>query len=543
MKLAVLDFETDPFEHGKEVQPFLAGFYDGSTYTSFWGSDCVPKLIRMIRGLQDPHVIYAHNGGRFDFFFIMQYLDYDLRIVNSRIIQAHIGIHELRDSFAIMPFALEKYSKTPIDYDKFKKHRREKYRDEITKYCGDDCKDLWTLCNTFRADFGDVLTIGSAAMRQLKTFHKFSCGNDVFDARFRQDFYFGGRNQVFQSGVINGPIRCYDINSQYPYVMRDYLHPVSTGVYHGTRVDDRTAFLTVEGQNLGALPSRTKAGGLDFTVPRGTFHTTIHEFNAALETGTFKPDRIIKTYGFSERITFAEFITHFYDARCKARESGDKIHTLFFKYVMNSSYGKFAQNPLNYFDYFICPMGELPKEWHDCSKSCEESCRLKWSLAFQTQNDYMIWQRPLKSLSYYNIATGASITGAARSILLRGLSKAIDPMYCDTDSIICRGLRDVPISDTELGAWKLEAEAVQVAIGGKKLYAMFDAQGACIKKAHKGARLTGEDILSIARGRTVESCSPVPTFKMDPKLRCVTQTFTKRSIKATGSKTLGKIGA
>lgn len=528
-KIAVIDLETDPFEHGRLIQPFVAGFYDGERYITFWSDDCVKRMVDFLEAEPEPFTIFAHNGGRFDYFYFIKFIERELKIVNGRIIQAWLGKHELRDSFAIMPFALEQYQKTEIDYAKFTKERREKHRDEILSYLRTDCVDLHTLCVTFLQEFGDSLTIGSASMKQLKKFHKFKSGNGEYDKRFRNDFYFGGRNQVFKSGIIQGPIRVYDVNGMYPFAMRDYLHPVSTGIYQDNSVQSNTCFISVRGTNMGAFPTRAADGSLDFTVETGTFHTTIHEFHAALETGTFKPDKILKTFGFSERISFDTFVNHFYDARNKARAVGDKIRTLFYKFVLNSGYGKFAQNPENYADWFITEVGEYPPEWHECTKACEQECRKRWTPAFISGNDYIIWERPLGELFYYNIATGASITGASRSLLLRGLHMARSPYYCDTDSIICKSL-DATISDTALGAWKLEATGDTAAICGKKLYAIFDSNGECIKKAHKGARLTGPQILSIARGATIEACNPVPSFKWDGS-----HTFTKRNIRATSS--------
>lgn len=524
--IAILDLETDPFQHGKMIYPFVSGFYDGSNFISFWSHDCVPRMVEYLNSLTEPLVIYAHNGGRFDYFYFIKYLDHDLKIVNSRIIQARLGKHELRDSYAIMPFPLESYKKTPIDYDKFKRKVRNRNREEILSYLRDDCMDLYTLCTAFHAEFGDALTIGSASLRQLKKYHSFKTGTKKYDDNFRKDFYFGGRNQVFQSGIITGPIRVYDVNSMYPYVMRDYLHPISTGIYRGFRIDDRTCFLSVEGINNGAFPVRQKDNSLDFTEERGVFHTTIHEFNAALETGSFKPIKILHTYGFSERIHFDEFVNHFYNARIKAKAEGDKIRTLFYKFVMNSGYGKFAQNPENYANWYITEIGELPADWHQCEKSCDDPCRKKWTPSF-TCNEYIIWERPLLELYYYNIATGASITGAARAVLLKGIAHAERPLYVDTDSIICRRLNNVVLNDVDLGAWKLEAQGTHAAICGKKLYAIFDGSE-CIKKAHKGAKLDGAEILRIARGDTVESCNPVPSFKWDGS-----HTFTRRKIKRT----------
>jgi hypothetical protein len=525
-RIAVIDLETDPFEYNKMVHPFAAGFYDGKTFTSFWGDDCVARVVKMILALPDKYVIYAHNGGRFDFFYFIEYLQAALRIVNNRIIQAYIGTQELRDSYAIMPFALEVYRKTPIDYDHFKRGVREKYRDEILSYLGDDCRDLHTLCIAFHQEFGDHLTIGGASFKQLRKFHQINCGNEIFDARMRKDFYFGGRNQCFKTGIIQGPVKIYDVNSMYSKAMRDFLHPVSTGIYKGWKIDDKTCFVRVQGKNYGAFPTRMDDGSLSFTVPEGEFCPTIHEYQAALETGTFKPTKLVCVYGFSRRESFEEFVDHFSNLRVKAKEEQDKIRIIFYKYALNAPYGKFAQNPENYADWYITRVGEFPPQWHDCDKTCTEICRKRWSPSFMCDN-YIIWERPVKELNYYNVATGASITGAARSILLRGLHGARDPYYCDTDSIICRSLTGVPIHATALGAWKIEAEGNLAAICGKKLYAVFQ-DGIGIKKAHKGARLEYGDILKIARGATIESCNPVPNFKWDGSHR-----FTKRSIKRT----------
>lgn len=525
--IAVLDLETDPFEYGKMIYPFAAGFYDGSTFTSYWGDDCLDRMCAWLLSIPNRYVIYAHNGGRFDFFYMLKYIHDQLRIVNSRIIQAKFGEHELRDSYAIMPFALDKYKKTKIDYDTFVRTKRDKHRDDILSYLKDDCVNLYDLCTAFYKEFGDALTIGGASMRELKRFHNFDCGNAIYDERLRSKFYFGGRNQCFQTGIINRPIKVYDVNSMYPYVMHHYLHPVSTGLIRGTKIDNKTAFVTVKGKNFGAFPTREKDGSLNFTQHAGIFHTTIHEFEVAIDTRTFMCDKIIETIGYTRRESFDAFVDHFHHSRVKAKIDNDQIRVLFYKFVLNSAYGKFAQNPENYADWFITKAEARPDDWHECKKSCTDPCRQKWTPSFMCEN-YIIWERPLVEQNFYNVATGASITGAARAVLLRGIHAAKTPMYCDTDSIICEDLIGAKIDDAELGAWKLECKGSSIAICGKKLYAIFNDQGECIKKAHKGARLTGDEILRIAKGDTVESYNPVPAFKFDGSYR-----FTKRNIQMT----------
>jgi hypothetical protein len=474
---------------------------------------------------KEPLLIFAHNGGKFDFFYFLDYLPAgDMRIINGRIIKARLGNHELRDSYAIMPFPLAAYQKDSIDYDKLHKSRREKHKQEIIDYLRGDCVYLHELVTAFFDEFGDKLTIGSSSMKQLQRFHTFTRGSEQFDESFRTDFYFGGRNQCFKSGLIKKHVKIYDVNSMYPHVMRSYLHPVGTKPILSTRIESNTCFVVTTGHNFGAFPVRTKEGGLDFTVPYGKFSTTIHEWNAALETGSFKPVTIHKTYGFNDRVSFGDFVDHFYYARAKAKASGDIMHTLFYKFVLNSAYGKFAQNPANFFEWCIEPWENplLTEKCPRCPKNtvdpvctyCQGS-GFRWSPAFEHQGKYRIWQAPLLQHFYYNVCTGASITGAARAELLRGIKCATNPLYCDTDSIICEELDGVHLHDTQLGAWKLEDEGELAAICGKKLYAIFGPKGECIKKAHKGARLTGVDILKIAGGATVESVNPVPTFKLN----------------------------
>jgi DNA polymerase elongation subunit (family B) len=539
-KLSVLDLETDPFEYNVVPKPFVAEYYDGDESIVIWHPDCVRKLVARLRERKTPTIIYAHNGGKFDYLYFLEHLDADMRIVNGRIIQANIGQHELRDSYAIMPFPLRDFDKDEIDYEKMRSNVREKHRDEILKYLHKDCTSLYELVTQFVAEFGDALTIGGSALRQLKTHHKFACGGPHFDAKFRKDFYFGGRVQVFKSGIIQQPIEIDDVNSMYPYVMKSYLHPVSSDISVAPYIEKRrTAFVIAEGRNYGAFPVRTKAGGLDFTVESGRFCTTIHEWNAALETGCFKPTRIVKTYGFDRLRSFGDFVDHFYDARKHAKVIGDKIHTIFYKYVLNSSYGKFAQNPDNYSEWRITQM----------DGKTNPHLPLPWTPAYIYHGKYIIWEKPLDRQHFYNVCTGASITGASRAVLLRAIHGAVDPIYCDTDSIMCRSLSSVALNDNELGAWKHEGSGTLAAIAGKKLYAVF-APGPppaptgnakpleaitynrkpyhCIKKAHKGARLTGAEILRIAQGEIIECRNPVPAFNLDG-----THTFTTRKVRRT----------
>ena len=110
-KIAVIDAETDPFKFGRVPKPFCWGFYDGDIYKQFWGNsliDCTVLLLDYLESRKDELIIYAHNGGKFDFLFFIEKLVGKIRIVNGRILEAHLGIHTLRDSYAILPISLKK---------------------------------------------------------------------------------------------------------------------------------------------------------------------------------------------------------------------------------------------------------------------------------------------------------------------------------------------------------------------------------------------------------------------------------------------------
>lgn len=573
-----MDFETDPFSPGHLPEAFLSGYYDGERFISVWDDKhCVDRTLANLAS-EEPQCIFLHNGGKFDFHLgLIDHFTGNIKIINGRVVSAHYQQHEFRDSFAILPFPLREYMKDDIDYSKLERTERDKHRDEITSYLKTDCIKLYELVTTFISEFGNKLTVGSSAMKQLKQFHEFSRTGVLFDTEIRNKYFFGGRCEVLapSTGIYEQPIKIYDVNSMYPSVMRDCLHPVGSHIIESDCIEEYTCFVSVEGWNNGAFATRNDEGGLSFTHGFGTYNTTIHEFRCAVDTGTFRPERIIRTLGIEDRISFEQFVGHFYDIRQKAKLENDRIRDILYKYVLNSSYGKFGQNPENYFDWSIGKADdETPSECCDhCTGSgeCRDDCfwcgrirnkkskvlvcahcdgsGFRWSMAERSAN-YTIWQARLQQQHFYNVATGASITGAARAVLLRGIHSAINPLYCDTDSIICESMQG-NLNDSELGAWKLEATGDLAAIAGKKLYAIFtytypgkDKKGVepeeifwngkrawLVKKAHKGARVTGMEIIMMCLGETITYEAESPSYKLSGK-----HTFVKRRIRMVPKK-------
>jgi len=530
-ELAVLDFETDPFLYGRIPAPFVAGLRIGNDYRAFWGADCVDAVIRYLDDIKTPLVIYAHNGGKFDYFFMLKYLENPIKVIGTRIAKAKMGIHELRDSYSIIPVPLSAYKKDDIDYRLMEKDKRDAHREEILRYLKSDCDYLYDLVSEFRGRFGDKLTIGATAINELKKLHPFDAQNASHDEFFRP-WFFGGRVEYFEHGVLKGKWKVYDVNSMYPDVMKEYSHPTGAKYrqqYGGeiTRAGNIKGmteypiyFATIECDNHGAFPTRIKGESLRFDIPHGEFNVTSHELKAALETGRVSNVKVKRVLFPENVISFGDFVDKFIGEKIAAKKSGDKVAELFAKLIANSAYGKFAQNPDHFYTYFIqAPGEEIPDGDYEIYMVHDSGARL--------------WRKPSESMVYFDVATAASITGASRAVLMRGLTAGKRVVYCDTDSIICESL-PLTLSETALGAWKLEGEGDSLAIAGKKLYALRNGSK-CVKSAHKGALLSDNEIFRIARGGVVGWKNDAPTFSLSKGV-----SFIDRKIQSAETKKAAK---
>ena len=132
----------------------------------------------------------------------------------------------------------------------------------------------------------------------------------------------------------------------------------------------------------------------------------------------------------------------------------------------------------------------------------------------EVHSSFLVWKRPQKTLRFNNVGTAASITGAARSVLMKALA-VCDAYYCDTDSVIAPNLKGVDIDEATLGSWKVEASITRLAVAGKKLYGYQKDNGKEIVRAKGGNGLMLVDIEAMARGDTVTSVARGVTIRRD----------------------------
>lgn len=525
------DCETDPFKLGRAVvRPFLWGAYNPTHgYHQFEDTEEFAEFIK-----NGDKIVYMHNGGKFDALFLAEYMDpyTEVLLINNRLSVFDFGDAEIRDSYCILPVALADYQKTKIDYKIFESDQRHKPKNwkKICDYLKDDCVFLHELVMGFLDRYGkDSITIASAAMKQWRKISKVKVPKTTsyFYGDLSQ-FYFGGRVECFESGIIKTKFKVIDINSAYPDTMSRY-HPWGKK-YNITKKlpknDIERCFIKLECESYGALPFRDEDDPykkLMFPADgvRRVYKITGHEYLAGLRTDTIKNIEIIEVYEFEEKITFKDYVHHFYSIK-EISEKGTPDY-IYSKLFLTSLYGKFAANPNEYKDHILVPPQYI--EAYRAEYGYEHNSWFgKFSLMDKAIED--------DQKRFYNVATGASITGAVRAYLWETICECDRVLYCDTDSIACCGVSDkIELHPTRLGAWDVEAECVEAAIAGKKFYAFKlakpDKNGDNYKVACKGGKLPAEDIYKVAAGEEIDYTPLSPTMSIKTGSKIIERTFKK----------------
>lgn len=528
--IAVLDMETDPFvEDGSPVFPFCCELYsDQFAPIVIWDEDyesLVEKILVQIEALPDSYTIYAHNGGKFDFMFLIHKLRGTIKFKGRAIMSAKIGAHEIRDSLHILPEKLAAWKKDKFDYAKMHKRNRRRFRDEILAYLHTDCVYLFDFVKRFAKEFGLKISIGAAAFTELKAHYKIeplSKGRSwerakVLDAQLRE-YFLGGRVEcIAGKGLFSSdkqpqkPYKLFDVNSMYPYVMAAMQHPTGNEyLWHRDTPNENTFFIDLNCKSYGAMFKRLDSGEIDAGECEGRFMTTIYEYKMALKYGLIDNVQINWCVDNLQHSDFSRFILPMYSRRQDTKAIMERLRNsnheqtteyeevkkenIFLKYLLNNSYGKTAQNPDKYKEYFYTDHGELPpKDWMQFLIGTDDDTKHRYGMPVERSPEFDVWARPSPGTRYNNVGTGASITGAARSVLLEAIQNSLDPIYCDTDSLICRAL-NAPLSEIELGAWKIEETFDSVIIAGKKTYACMVAGKADGLESRVKVRSKGVDL-------------------------------------------------
>lgn len=538
-RIATCDCETDPFLYGRTPKPFAWGYYDGEDYQYFWGDNATKEFIDYIKDESDL-IIYAHNGGKFDFFYLLPYLDSDVQIINGRIAKATLfnGAIELRDSYLILPLPLSAHGKDDIDYNKMEADVRELHKDEILRYLQKDCLSLHDWVMMFRDQFGGGLTLAGSAFKQLKqTDYPTAPTSEVFDNALRP-FYKGGRVQCFQVGAFIDDYDYVDIHSAYPFAM---MHPHwnGSGYRETLRLPDLphgSWYAKIDAVSRGALPyqvdNKTYYPNDDETR---FYYATGWEIQAGLRTGTLDIKKVHRCYLPTFTCDFKQYVERFFAMKAQADierakyKKGDDTYKYwgsirtFAKLMLNSCYGKFGQDGRKFEAFQLLDYGDVPPLYKNNKGEMEA-----WNPYGEAEGFISIFNRPDPVNRFYNVATAASITGFVRAYLWENICKSEGVLYCDTDSIICKKFGGVISED--LGAWGLEASCKEVYIAQRKMYACLTDKGEH-KIASKGVRLNFEQIKNgVLSGENIEYSKDAPAFSLKFGARYTTREINFKNI-------------
>lgn len=547
-KIITGDCETDPFKKGRIPAPFVWGLFDGENFSHYESAD---DFVRVVSEMDA--ICYMHNGGKFDYHYLFEYFEpySEVLIINGRLAKFKIGRCEFRDSYSIIPVPLRELEKDEFDYSLLEKDVRYKTDNwrKIIHYLKNDCVYLHKYVLEFINEFGLSLTVAGVAMKQWqKISGRKPPRSDAEYYTEMNSFYYGGRVQCFQTGIIEKPFKVYDINSAYSFGMLTE-HPIglSRTVTNGDiDCDDPhygASFFKVLARSRGAFPCRVKNSGLTFPNDNEVreYHVTGWELIAARETDTADILDVIECHSYIDFCDFKDFVLHFFEKRRIAKESKNKAGDVFNKLVGNALYGKFGSNPDEYESNMVIPASCMNDLVSGGLSSNGQVCRFSgelgpWLLSARDLNE--------EETRFFNVATSASITGLVRSHLWRSICQCgIDNvLYCDTDSISAVEFPNGDIGE-KLGQWKLEGEFKRAGIAGKKLYIMesetkdsgktfYKEKGKFkrYKTASKGAKLSESQLWRIAKGKTVLYEPENPSYSIHNGIK-----FVNRNIRSTNA--------
>lgn len=360
-----------------------------------------------------------------------------------------------------------------------------------------ETKHIYDIVNTY--------TLASTAFKDMCSYNE----NLKFSRRWLKDVqvwahiktgFVGGFtwvNPIYQLTEVNN-IYKYDVNSLYPYIMRDYPLPFGSPITEETEIKDRlryyqVAFTRAKAKTIPFLSRGKKEKEFEnvkaqlFDIEWETFSDLEEEYPKELYNQVrvmsstllefFKQHYEIddlKTnflYEFKTRYgMFSEYIDKW--TELKVNNDDKPAIRLIAKLFQNTTFGRFAMGVD--FNKGIITKEETIKEWGEELKETEKQLWFRGSTATRLNDGYIFWKerQEIKSYEIKNekgnkemiddvsyIPIAEQITTLARIKLLEPvIDKPEVLVYSDTDSLHTTIPMEeyLDIHQTRLGAWKYE---------------------------------------------------------------------------------------
>lgn len=372
--------------------------------------------------------------------------------------------------------------------------------DELGSYCARDALvvlralQMWI---KFCVDHDLGTFAPTQAGQALNAYRHRFMGHPIFQhARTKvlsleREAYLGARTEAFRIGSFRGSFHVVDVNSLYPYVMREYQYPARLrGFLKKVTVDELQEIMAdslvvarcdfdVSGEMGRVVPHRWD-DRLVYPVGRFTSTLTTPEIDLAVRRGVLTAVRDVAVYEPSP--LFTSYVDTFYSLRMSYRASDNLVWYEIVKVFLNSLYGKFGQYNYEWVDSDV----SLPTGVHVINSNVSrETYR---SLGGVTMRRSDTRSEGVTS----NPAIAAHVTAYARRhiTLLRETAGVGHVWYMDTDSLFVddEGLARLELSD-DLGGLKLECSAGALVVRGLKDYEIGPKRR--VKGIRANARVSG----------------------------------------------------
>lgn len=346
-------FDTEDDSKGNLL---LVNFFDGYRHNTLdiknYDDQFILKRKAIEYILNNPEKkFFAHN---LEYDLVNIFYPYSLRLIelfySGRLIYAKLkGTHKkFYDSFNFSFTSLENIG-SEIGLKKI--DIKGNYYN--VEYCRRDCEIGYFFIKNFEGkvfnDFELPIKATLAGTSQNIFLKKFNTHNinNINKSEKILSAYFGGRCEVFKIGEIIDNVFAVDVNSMYPYVMKNFKYPISKLFCTKEPVTDffisRVKLKIKKNTDIPIIPCRDKL----LFFPVGNFETWTNniELNEAIKIKQVEKIEYLETYNFLETdFLFSGFIDFFYNERLKAKIKKNEFESNFYKRIMNSLYGRFALN-------------------------------------------------------------------------------------------------------------------------------------------------------------------------------------------------------
>ncbi len=356
---------------------------------------------------------------------------------------------------------------------------------ELSTYCRNDVLiELINFRNFISFLTGNKIarlcyTRGSVAMSAyLYSYYKHSIWihNNREAIDLERQAYKGGRVECFRLGEFaNGPYTVVDVNSLYPFVMREYEYPCKyvRQEHYPTMAEfaDYLRRYAVIAKVVLRTPEPVYAVRGERTVfPVGHYMAALStpELEYALSHGHI--EKVLDCVLYERAALFRDFVSSFYAMRRRFKDEHNAEYEDMCKKILNSLYGKF---------------GQKAEEWTKIGEDPDEPDRYETLIYADKPGTHTIrwlmgtcYELTRFDESYDSFpAIAAHVTAYGRLWLWRlmGIAGSGNYFYCDTDSLIVNatGLKRLrsEMSDSQLGKLKTVETMQRMSIYGLKDYA------------------------------------------------------------------------